>query len=280
MLLPSVLYLLLLSACGPAKGTLVYFGLYSERQAPEALARQLEPYDAWFLPDGAGTGYPGVLMVPGCAGTQAFHREWGRWFALNGMVALLMDSFQVRGIDSASELEAVCEGEHLWGFERAGDVLVTLPRLRSHPRVDPDRLHLIGWSHGGWAVLDAVALGARPERLPMLSRPIIDSLRGVRAAAVLYPYCGFGNHVQRYGWDSSIRGLLVVADRDRNIEPGPCLELADKLLSDQKPVQLLRVDADHWFDNPEGADIVPHEFDAGATQRVRESLTQLFGETK
>jgi dienelactone hydrolase len=112
------------------------------------------------------------MLLPGCVGTQPFEREWARDFARAGYVALIVDSFTPRGVTSREALDGVCEGDYVWGFERAGDLLVSLDRLRTHAAVAADRLALAGWSHGAWAVMDAVALGASGAR----PRPDSDAI--------------------------------------------------------------------------------------------------------
>lgn len=257
---------------------MIYYGLVSVRIDPAVLNEQLQAHDSWYLPESPEFHLPGVLLVPGCAGTQDFHRAWAQDLVESDFIVLLVDSFKARGIDTEAELESVCEGERLWGFERAGDVLVSLGRLRVHPQVNEREIYMIGWSHGGWAVLDAVALGTEKNRPPMLSSHLDQPLSGVRAVVALYPYCGFGNHVARFGWpDNSISGLLVIASRDRNIDPGPCISLAARLRAEGQPIELMNVEADHWFDNPAGFDIVPHVFSAEATERSRHAILSLFG---
>ena len=265
---------------GPLKGVAVFYGLVDERVDPTVLAQQLEPHDVWFASDHGNVTAPGVMLVPGCTGTHEFHHAWAQLFVDAGFVVLLIDSFKARGVKSDAALDAVCEGEQVWGFQRAGDVLVSLDRLRDHPQINPEKLYLVGWSHGGWSVLDAVALSGRDERLPTLSTPLSNSLAGVQAVAALYPYCGFGNHFDRLGWPSdAIHGLFIVADRDRNVDPQPCIDMAQRLRAQTQSVHLLRVDADHWFDNPEGFQNVPHEYSAKATSEARETILSLFGDS-
>ena len=53
------------------------------------------------------------------------------------------------------------------------DARVGLDWLESHPRVDPQRLALIGWSLGGWAALTAAAEDARVQATVALA-PLVD----------------------------------------------------------------------------------------------------------
>ena len=91
----------------------------------------------------------------------------------------------------------VCAGQIFMGSERAGDVLVSIDDARRMRFVDPDSLVLIGSSHGGWAIMDLLALDP-PRRLPfnLATLPAgapADPLAGVVGAILLYPYCGQAN---------------------------------------------------------------------------------------
>ena len=65
------------------------------------------------------------------------------------------------------------------GSERAGDVLVSIDDARRMPFVDPERLVLIGSSHGGWAIMELLAFEAA-ERLPF---NLARAARATRRAA-------------------------------------------------------------------------------------------------
>ena len=89
---------------------------------------------------------PGVVLCQGMAGVK----EWfwfptiGRNFAELGWVTLIWD---YRGVGES-------EGEpgHLSPLEQASDIHNALTYLEIHPKVDPDKLALIGWSFGGGMV--------------------------------------------------------------------------------------------------------------------------------
>ena len=267
-----------LSGCGIAEGVLAFYGLPLSESTPQALSEKLRPHDRWFIPEGAADDarFPAVIAVPGCLGTQPFHITWAEFLQQNGFVVLLIESFAARGLTTVAAMEGSCEGEHTWGFERAGDVLVSLEHLRSHPQVDGERLHLIGWSHGGWAVMDAVAVGHVNIPPPMLTELPENALGGVQSVAALYPYCEFGSYTRSFGWADDIQGVLFLAANDQNIDPQPCQKLvADETLLG-RPLQQQTYTADHWFDNPEGADLVPHAYNSVATEDVRERLRTLL----
>ena len=86
---------------------------------------------------------PGIVMCQGMIGIKEYF--WfphiARQFVNMGYVALTWD---YRGVGES-------EGEYgrLYPLEMAEDIRNALTYLEVHPKVDPHRLALIGWSHGG-----------------------------------------------------------------------------------------------------------------------------------
>jgi dienelactone hydrolase len=101
-----------------------------------------------FLPAGSGP-FPAIVVLHGCDGVGAHYRNWARDLAAWGYVALLVDSFRPRGF------RTVCNrGMDVPPMVQAQDGFATY--LRSLPNVRGDRIGVIGFSHGGRAVLKAV----------------------------------------------------------------------------------------------------------------------------
>ena len=157
----------------------------------------------------------------------------------------------------------------LMGVERAGDVLVSLETLRERPNVNSESLHLIGWSHGGWAVMDAATLAAANKRPPLLTELPADALSGVRNAVAFYPYCDFGSFTSELGWPSGIDGLVILAEKDQTIDPEPCYETIAQQAALSRPLYKQSYAVEHWLDNPLGKDIVPHEYNDTVSNQVR-----------
>jgi dienelactone hydrolase len=102
--------------------------------------------------------YPAVVVLHGCNGVSQATRAWTRRLASWGYAALLIDSFSSRGIEN------VCgRGMELSGRERAKDALAAAAYLRTRPDIDPDRIGLFGYSHGGWSALAAARENAVTE---------------------------------------------------------------------------------------------------------------------
>src|SRR5258708_3531706 len=106
-----------------------------------------------FKPDGAGPS-PGVVLLHGCGGIRPHFVQWAGALRDMGYVALLVDSFRLRGISG------ICASSQTMASmttDRAADAYGALRHLKDLPFVDGDRVALMGWSHGGWTTLEAMA---------------------------------------------------------------------------------------------------------------------------
>jgi dienelactone hydrolase len=102
------------------------------------------------VPGGQGAA-PAVVLMHGCSGVSRNVREWAAEMRGWGYVTLVLDSFGGRGIAS------VCETGALRSDDRIEDAYAALALLARHPRVDPARVVLVGFSHGGGVVLLAAS---------------------------------------------------------------------------------------------------------------------------
>lgn len=127
-----------------------------------------------FKPDGSGP-FPAVVLLHGCGGIRPHFVQWAGAIRDMGYVALLVDSFRPRGISS------ICANSQTMASmtrDRVADAYGALRHLKGLPFVDGDRVVLMGWSHGGWTTLEAIA-----------SRPYRSSPDQFRAAIAFYPWC-------------------------------------------------------------------------------------------
>jgi dienelactone hydrolase len=124
-----------------------------------------------FTPQGTGP-FPAVVVLHGCDGVGPHYRHWARQLQSWGYVALLVDSFRPRGVDN------VCNRGRLVPPEtQADDAYEAADYLRTRADVVPSALGVIGFSHGGWAVLKAVLAGGENGHRPFA------------AAVAYYPGC-------------------------------------------------------------------------------------------
>lgn len=256
-----------------------WYGWSAVTYTPQELAGELRPAYVVTRPAGAGP-FPTALLVSGCDGPKDNVARLADALAAAGWASVVVDSHGPRGLDDAEQWRLVCAGQLLTGVERAADLAVALDDVRRMDGVDADRLALVGASHGGWAVLDLFALVAAGEPPPLLRRwPASlrrDGLAGVRAAVLLYPYCGPLSRAARTGWQSAIPlQLLLVAD-DAVADEADCLELADRQRAAGTPVAVEVFEGvTHGFDQIEKSPLSTLAYDPDATARAL-TLTTRF----
>lgn len=246
---------ILLLAAGLVAGLVVatYRGWFVARSSASELAALLRPHLRTFVPKGRGP-FPTAILVPGCVGAAPHIEAWGRHLAAQGWAAVAVDSLTPRGWNRPEFLVRICTGRMFWGTARAGDVLVALDEVRRLPFVDAERLVLVGWSHGAWAIMDLLALDP-PRGLPFNLTDLPPSFAEQRFAGVVglvlfYPYCGIGNRARRRGWRHRAETLMILAEADTIVSNEAARAVAKHLEGDGHPVTV-RVfpGVNHGFDD-------------------------------
>src|SRR3984893_8942506 len=98
-----------------------------------------------------GTGrLPVVVMMHGSSGVNGTTEAWTHKFNTMGISTFVIDGFSGRGLTSTSTNQAL-----LGRLNLIVDIYHSLEILAKHPRVDPDRIVLMGFSRGGQAALYA-----------------------------------------------------------------------------------------------------------------------------
>lgn len=245
-----------------------YTGWTVRKLTPADLSAKLAPFYRVAMPDGTGP-FPMALLFSGCDGPKDSMDRWSAALVAHGWATLIVDSHAPRGLTEHEAWRLVCAGQVLMGSERAGDVLVALADARKMPSVDPGRLVLIGASHGGWAIMDTLALdppAALPTNLTAAPGPG-DPLAGLAGAVLLYPYCGEASRANPDGWTRPVPTLFVLAADDSIVDPHACGLIADRLAARGDPVETLTLrGVDHGFDQAEKAALSTLEFDPAATR--------------
>jgi dienelactone hydrolase len=128
------------------------------------------------LPRGAGK-VPAMVVAHGSGGvSDAREGRWAERFTEMGVAGFIVDSFHPRGIkDTASDQSQLSPAANV------ADALVALKLLATHPRIDPQRIGVIGFSRGGQV---AIYTALEPFR-----RGVIDDELRFAVHIPLYPPC-------------------------------------------------------------------------------------------
>jgi dienelactone hydrolase len=101
------------------------------------------------IAQGAGR-LPVVVMMHGSGGVSGVSEAWVHTFNGMGISTFVIDGFSGRGLTATSTNQAL-----LGRLNFIVDIFHALDILAKHPRVDPDRIVLMGFSRGGQAALFA-----------------------------------------------------------------------------------------------------------------------------
>lgn len=199
---------------------LVALGLIMPVQAfaetVEQRIARLAPHYSVYHPEHASGRGPVVIMMHGCGGPRPFIEGMAEQAADAGATAIVVDSFAPRRISRMAAYATVCTGARLQGRERAGDFYATMTWARQQSWADPNRISAIGWSHGGWTIMDALALrgGEEMRRATGLQDLSGEPLEGLVATMVVYPYAGVGTFTGHRSWRITPRSTAIIAERD------------------------------------------------------------------
>ena len=182
---------------------------------------------------------PVVMLMHGSGGMGANIEFWERELNTIGVSTFALDGFTARGLTQTSSNQAL-----LGRLNFILDIYRGLDVLAKHPRVDPQRIVLMGFSRGGQA-----ALYASLKRFHQLW-----NRSGVEFAAYVafYPDCA-----------TTFMSDTEVADRPIRIFGGTvddynpialCQAYAERLKTAGRDVQVVEYpNAQHAFDNPLGS---------------------------
>lgn len=95
------------------------------------------------LPRGGTDKVPAVILLHGLGGIGVNVDEWAHAVNAWGYAAFVVDSFSGRGVAGMSP-----EAIQLGGLTRMVDAYRALALLARHPRIDPDRVAVMGFSQG------------------------------------------------------------------------------------------------------------------------------------
>jgi dienelactone hydrolase len=197
------------------------------------------------IPTGQGR-LPAVILQHGSGGMAANVEMWSRELNALGISTLALDGFTGRGLTSVSANQAL-----LGRLNFVLDIYRALDVLAKHPRVDPQRIALMGFSRGGQA-----ALYASLKRFhKMWNRS------GVEFAAYIpfYPDC-----MTTFVDDTEVadRPIRIFGGTQDDYNPiAPCKAYVERLNAAGRDAQVTEYPtASHAFDNllgPTSPTVVP-----------------------
>lgn len=237
---------------------------------------RLEPYYVVRHPENTEAKTPVVIMLHGCGGPRPFISDMADAAAAAGATAVVVDSFSPRRISRMAAYATVCTGARLQGRERAGDLYATLAWARRQPWADSARISVIGWSHGGWTIMDALALrtGEEMRRATGLEDLDREPLEGLAATMIVYPYTGVGTYTGNRDWRIAPRSTAIIAQRDYIV--GSTRSALERQRARGAPMEIVLFEnATHAFEDAEAADFRVR-YNSAATARERDLLREMI----
>lgn len=237
-----------------------------EIESPLASTHPLQGYLR--QPGGAGPS-PAVVLLHSCNGDWGrLDERWGKRIAAWGYVTLTVDSFGPRGLKK-------CESN------TADDVVLDAFRalnfLVRASFVDPDRIAVLGFAHGGRVALLSVERGSIEG----------TSANKFRAAIAFYPSCA------SFNGNVTVPTLILIGERDDFNSADTCRDMAagrdgwgvSRQRGDGPPIKLIVYPGVyHAFDAPAHDtlyDVSGHhrEFNQAATDQAAAALREFLDVT-
>jgi len=260
---------LLVCACVPACST-------APPISTDALSERLDEHNLVLVPEGDGP-FPAVLLLHACFGNLGHVDRWARTLQSHGYVAVVVNSMAARGLNGHFDNVSVCSGLVLRPDDRARDITLSIDKLARLDRVDTARIGVIGFSHGGWTVLEylgqadnaATEVGSGAARAAVIS------------VVVVYPYCGGEVESGLHRWPNDVRVLMLLAENDRTVGTTTCQNIARDLSAQGHAVTLyIYPDVEHGYDvEPELVWGHDERYDEAAAADTRERIIEYLGET-
>ncbi|GAA7763689.1 MAG: carboxymethylenebutenolidase [Burkholderiaceae bacterium] len=187
------------------------------------------------LPKAGADRLPLVMLLHGSGGIGSSVTDWEQDLLGMGVATFVLDSFSARGITST-----INDQTQLPRLAQMEDAFRALAILSRHPRIDPTRIMLVGFSRGGQN-----ALYASLKRFHRL-----HASPGTEFAAYVafYPDCSY---TYREDDDLVAKPLRILQGSADNYDPvGPCRAYVDRLKAKGNDAMLIEYPkANHAFDS-------------------------------
>jgi dienelactone hydrolase len=188
------------------------------------------------IPKPGSERLPAVVLLHGSGGVGANVTDWAAEFNAMGIATFVVDAFTGRGLVQTSTDQA-----SLGRLAMTYDAYRALELLEKHPRIDPQRIALMGFSRGGQAVLYASLKRFQKMHGPASGRDFI-------AYIPFYASCGTKFIADDAVSTSPIR--LFHGAADNYVPVAPCRGYVERLKAKGANVTLTEyAGANHAFDN-------------------------------
>jgi dienelactone hydrolase len=178
---------------------------------------------------------PAVIVLHGSGGIATNVVEWAQFLNEMGVATFIPDSFTGRGV-----VNIVADQGQLSRFIHISDAYRVLELLAKHPRIDPNRIAVMGFSRGGTGALYASL--KRFQKMHGLAGR--EEFAGYLA---FYPEC-----TTRYFNDDDVvdKPIRIFHGNADDYTPiGPCRAYIERLRNKSKDAQLFEyAGAGHAFD--------------------------------
>lgn len=239
------------------------------QETMEMRAQRFVPTYQIVKPAGDGP-FPTIIMIHGCGQADGPQLPYANAVLELGVASIIIDSFAPRNIGKIEAAASVCTGLQLWGRERAGDLVTAMHWAQNQSWVDVDNIHALGWSHGGWTIMDALALENQLGRHASLSDCGIAPLEKLKSAFMVYPWCGPASYTFMRGWQRAIPAHMIICGNDVVVGDVLLKAAVKKLVSKNVPIETTFLEtATHAFDEIDGLHPA-HKYDADLTTRATE----------
>lgn len=184
-----------------------------------------------------------VVALHGCAGLGVggeaiapLYRAWAERLVEAGYAVILPDSFASRNVGSQCNVR---DRKVRPRFERVRDANAARRWLQAQPWVRPDRVFLIGWSHGASTALWAVR--------PQIATRTGD--RDFRSVVAFYPSCMTPT---RTAWSARVPTLILIGAADDWTPARACEAMIEGARGRSAKVDVITYPgAHHAFDHPD-----------------------------
>ena len=220
-------------------------------------------YGTVTLPQKGAGPFPAMVLMHGTGGRGYRQSSWAEFFADNGIATLNVDYFSGRGYGGHGSPP----GDYY-------DVVDAMKVLAGHPKVDKNRIGVMGWSNGAEIALESA---------------VIDENKGdgltLKAHVVFYPPCELTS-VPFFGPNHPI--AVFVGSNDYLTKVWQCEQMVEKAVKrDHKDVRLIVYEgAHHGWDGNEHIDTYDHRSrhvklvpDAAITAKSRRDVMEFLKRT-